>query len=143
MAKHPDLLATFRTLPLFRDCTDDELREIDAMSDEVGVAAGRVLMRQGELGREFVVIIDGTVRVERNGEEVATLGPGAHFGELALLVEHPRNATVTAVTDLRVEVIDRRGFQNLLDSSPHLTKNLLLSVARRLSEVDDGQSAED
>jgi CRP-like cAMP-binding protein len=136
MAKLPDLLATFRLMPLFHDCTDDELRQIDAVADEVAVPAGRVLIRQGELGREFVVIVDGEASVERDGATVATLGPGTHFGELALLVDHPRNATVTAVTDLKLQVIDRRGFQNLLDGSPHLTKNLLHSVARRLSEVD-------
>jgi len=136
MAKDSNLLATFRTMPLFRDCTDDELRQIDAVADEVAVPAGRPLIRQGELGREFVVIVDGTATVERNGEFVATLGPGSHFGELALLVDHPRNATVTADTDLKVQVVDRRGFDNLLDNSPHLTKNLLHSLARRLSEVD-------
>lgn len=136
MAKLPDLLATFREMPLFRDCTDAELRQIDAVADEVAVPAGRALIRQGELGREFVVIIDGEATVERDGTTVATLGAGAHFGELALLVDHPRNATVTAVTDLKVQVIDRRGFQNILDNSPHLTKNLLHSLARRLSEVD-------
>jgi CRP-like cAMP-binding protein len=136
MAKLPDMLATFRSMPLFHDCTDDELRQIDSVADEVAVPTGRSLIRQGELGREFVIIIEGTVEVVRDGAVVATLGEGAHFGELALLVDHPRNATVTATTDLRVQVIDRRGFQNLLDNSPHLTKNLLHSLARRLSEVD-------
>ena len=137
MAKHPDLLATFRSLPLFHDCTDDELRQIDSVADEVAVPTGRALIRQGDLGREFVVIRDGAAEVERDGVVVATLGEGDHFGELALLVDHPRNATVTAITDMIVEVIDRRGFQNLLDNSPHLTKNLLISLARRLSEDDD------
>jgi CRP-like cAMP-binding protein len=136
MAKHSDLLTTFRSMPIFRDCTDDELRQIDAVADEVAVPAGRALIRQGELGREFVIIIEGSVSVERDGVVVATLGEGAHFGELALLVDHPRNATVTAITDLKLQVIDRRGFQNLLDNSPHLTKNLLHSLAHRLSEVD-------
>jgi CRP-like cAMP-binding protein len=137
MAKHSDLLATFRSMPLFADCTDDELMQVDAVADEVAVSAGKPLVRQGEVGREFVVIVEGTARVERDGAEVATLGPGAHFGELSLLVDHPRNATVTAVTDLTLQVVDRRGFQNLLDNSPHLTKNLLHSLARRLSEVDE------
>ena len=140
MPKRPDILATIRAFPLFRDCTDDELRQIDSVADEVSMPAGRALVRQGELGREFVVIVDGEVSVERDGEVVATLGAGAHFGELALLVDHPRNATVVAATDLRLEVIDRRGFQNLLDNSPHLTKNLLHSLARRLSELDDNVS---
>jgi hypothetical protein len=67
MAKLPDLLATFRLMPLFHDCTDDELRQIDAVADEVAVPAGRVLIRQGELGREFVVIVDGEASVERDG----------------------------------------------------------------------------
>ena len=123
-------------MPIFRECTDDELRQIDAVADEVAVPEGRALIRQGELGREFVVLMEGTATVERDGAVVATLGAGAHFGELALLVDHPRNATVTATTDCRVQVIDRRGFQNLLDNSPHLTKNLLQSLAHRLSEVD-------
>lgn len=137
MARYPDVLAAFRAIPLFAECTDDELRQIDAVSDEVTVAAGRALIRQGEIGREFVVIVEGTAAVERDGVEVAALGPGSHFGELALLVDHPRNATVTATTDLRIEVIDRRGFQNLLDNSPHLTRNLLQSLAARLSQVDE------
>lgn len=136
MSKRPDLLATFRKMPLFRDCTDDELRQIDAVADEVVVPAGRALIRQGELGREFVVIIDGTATVQRDDHPIATIGPGEHFGELALLVDHPRNATVIADTDLKAQVIERRGFQALLDNSPHLTKNLLHSLARRLSEVD-------
>jgi len=143
MAKHPDLLAALRSMPLFRDCTDDELRQIDAVADEVTVPSGRSLVRQGELGREFVIIIEGSATVDRDGTVVATLGEGAHFGELALLVDHPRNATVTAATDLKLQVIDRRGFQNLLDSSPHLTKNLLHSLAKRLSEFDSETSAND
>lgn len=137
MSRAPDLLATFRSLPLFRECTDAELREIDAVSDPVSVKAGRSLVRQGEVGREFVVIVEGTASVTRDDETIATLGPGDHFGELALLVDHPRNATVTALTDLRIEVIDRRGFQSVLEGSPHLTRNLLMSLAKRLSEVDD------
>lgn len=136
MAKRADLLDTFRTIPLFASCTDDELREIDSVADEVHVEAGRALIRQGELGREFIVLVDGEVAVSRDGEEIVRLGPGAHFGELALLVDHPRNATVTAVTPLTLQVVDRRGFTTILDNSPHLTKNLLISLARRLSELE-------
>ncbi len=111
------------------------------MADELTVAAGRVLVREGEAGREFVVIVDGTASVERDGTEIATLGPGSHFGELALLDEQPRNATVTASTELRIQVIDRRAFQTLLDDSPHLTKNLLLATARRLHDLDEENAA--
>ncbi|HKY15458.1 MAG TPA: cyclic nucleotide-binding domain-containing protein [Microthrixaceae bacterium] len=136
MRKKPELPAVFKTLPLFATCSDAELREIDSLADEVHVPAGRDIIRQGELGREFVVIVEGEASVVRDGAEVAKLGPGAHFGELALIESVPRNATVTATTDMVLEVIDRRGFQTLLDDSPHLTRNLLRATARRLSEVD-------
>ena len=136
MASKNDLLETFRALPLFSQCTDDELRFIDSMADEVSVSAGRELIRQGELGREFVVIEDGEALVERNGTEIARLGPGDYFGELALLDDHVRNATVRAVTDVMVQVIDRRAFQTLLEDMPGLARNLLTGTARRLSDLD-------
>ena len=126
MIKRNDRLAAFRSIALFRACSDEELGQIDAVSDEVRIEAGRDLIRQGDLGREFIVLVDRAVTVSRDGEEVATLGPGAHFGELALLVDQPRNATVTAITPVTAQVIDRRGFQSMLDGSPHLTKNLLV-----------------
>ena len=141
MSRRPDLLATFRALPIFAACTDEELAEIDSVADELTVSAGRALIRQGEVGREFIVIIESTVTVVRDGAVVATLGPGSYFGELALLDEHPRNATVTAETDLRIQVIDRRAFQTLLDDSPHLTKNLLKATARRVHQLDDENAA--
>ncbi len=106
------------------------------MADEVIVSAGRELIRQGDLGREFVVIEEGEALVERNGKEIARLGPGEWFGELALLDDHIRNATVRAVTDVAVQVIDRRAFQTLLEDMPALALSLLRGTARRLSDLD-------
>ncbi len=131
-----DSLAHLRNLPLFAGCSEQELSEIDALSDEVHVPAGRTLIRQGDIGREFIVVHSGEVTVTRDGEEIARLGPGSYFGELALLASTVRNATVTAATDLEVSVIDRRGFQTLLEDSPGLTRTLLMSTARRLGELD-------
>jgi CRP/FNR family transcriptional regulator, cyclic AMP receptor protein len=136
MRKKPDLPAVFRELPLFADCSDEELREIDQLADEVHVPSGRDIIRQGELGREFVMIVEGEAVVSRDGNEVTRLGAGAYFGELALLESVPRNATVTAATDMTLEVIDRRGFQQLLEDSPGLTRNLLRATARRLSSLE-------
>lgn len=123
-------------MPLFASCSDPELAEIDSLSDEVHVPAGRQLIAQGDIGREFAVIISGEASVTRNGVEVARLGPGQYFGELALLGAVERNATVTAVTDLVVEVINRRGFQTLLEDSPGLSRSLLHAMAVRLAAVD-------
>jgi CRP-like cAMP-binding protein len=93
-----------------------------------------VLIRQGELGREFVVIVDGEASVERRRHR-GHARPRHHFGELALLVDHPRSDGHRCHRPQAAGDRPAR-FQNLLDSSPHLTKNLLHSVARRLSEVD-------
>ena len=131
-----EMLDKFRSLDIFSNCDDDELREIDSLTDEVQVPAGREIIRQGDLGREFIVIVNGEASVQRNGAEVNRLGPGAHFGELALLASIERNASVVALTDMTLDVIDRRAFQTLLEDSPHLTRNLLESTARRLAQAD-------
>jgi len=131
-----DPLAHLRGLAIFAECSDEELAEIDALSDEVRVPAGRFLIRQGDIGREFIVVIRGQALVTRDDVVVARLGPGEYFGELALLAATERNATVTAETDLVVSVIDRRGFQTVLEDSPSLTRSLLRSTAKRLAELD-------
>lgn len=131
-----DPFQRLRALPLFAACSESELSEIDSLSDEVHVPAGRQLIGQGEIGREFVIIVEGEAVVTRGGVDVARLGPGQYFGELALLAPVERNATVTAATDLVVEVIDRRGFQTLLADSPGLTLSLLHAMAARLAALD-------
>ena len=136
----PDLLATFRHLPLFADCTEEELLEIDSLADEAHVPAGRDLFRQGDVGREFAVVTEGEVIIRRDDVEVARIGPGGWIGELALLASVERTATVTAAVDTTVQVIDRRGFQTLLEDSPSLTLNLLRATAARLAALEDEAS---
>ncbi|MFV0316548.1 MAG: cyclic nucleotide-binding domain-containing protein, partial [Microthrixaceae bacterium] len=80
-----DTKAHFRSLPIFAGCSEDQLAEIDRLADEVHVEAGRTVMRQGDLGQEFAMIIDGEVDIVKDGEVVARVGPGAYFGEVALL----------------------------------------------------------
>jgi CRP-like cAMP-binding protein len=134
-----DPYARLRQLPLFSECSDRELAEIDSLCDQVKVPAGRQLIGQGEIGREFVIIVEGEATVSRDGVEVATLGAGAHFGELALLATIERNATVVAKTDVVAQVIDRRGFQTALEDSPSLCLALLRSTAQRLAALDASQ----
>ena len=120
-----------------REGLAEELGLVDSLADEVRIGAGRDLAKQGELGREFVLITDGTAAVIRDEVEIGNLGPGDYFGELALLDDQPRNATVRAVSDLTAQVLDRRAFQTLLDDSPHMTRNLLSATAMRLAECDE------
>jgi CRP-like cAMP-binding protein len=104
---------------------------------ETDVAAGRDLIRQGESGREFFIVVAGEAEVRRDGEVIATRGPGSFFGETALLLDQPRNASVAAATDMTIEVITRHDFKRLLDENPDLHAPLLEATARRLAELDE------
>src|ERR1700730_17464640 len=85
-------------VPLFSACSKKDLQHIARRAEHVDVPAGKVLVREGAAGAEFFIILHGTAEVSMRGRKVATLGPGAFFGDLALLDKAPRNATVTALT---------------------------------------------
>ena len=104
-------------------------------AEHLTVPAGKVVVTEGAAGTEFFVIIDGRARVERHGRQVASLGPGAFFGDLALLDRAPRNASVIADSELEVAKIGQRAFETLLDH-PGFSKKLLAGLARRLREQD-------
>jgi CRP/FNR family transcriptional regulator, cyclic AMP receptor protein len=132
-----DSHAHFRHLPIFAGCTEDELAEIDRLADEVHVEAGRTIIRQGDLGQEFAVIVDGEADVVKDGVVVASIGPGAYFGEVALLDAITRTASVVARTGMTLEVIDRRGFNTLLDDLPRLSRSMLRGTAARLAALEE------
>jgi CRP/FNR family cyclic AMP-dependent transcriptional regulator len=125
-----DLIAD---VPLFSRCSKHDVSEIATIADEIDVADGTVLIAEGDFGRDFYVLVEGSVDVTRGGERVASLGPGDYFGEIALLESSPRNATVTASTPLRALVVSGRDFWSLLDSAPTLQRALLESLAARLA----------
>jgi CRP/FNR family cyclic AMP-dependent transcriptional regulator len=128
-----------RGLPLFELCSKRDLRRIAALADEREIAAGTELIREGEPGSEFYVVVDGEVDVRRRGRRVARLGAGSYVGEIALLSRSPRTATVVATTPLRVLVISGRDFVALLDTLPELW----LKVARTLADRVDADEAID
>jgi len=105
-------------------------------SEDRRVAAGTTIVSEGESGNEFFVILEGTASVSRQGQKVATLGPGGTFGELALLVDAPRNATVAADTDMQLVVVGQREFTALLDELPGFARKMLAGTAHRLRESD-------
>jgi CRP-like cAMP-binding protein len=124
-------------IPLFAALSTKQLESVDALVTTVDVKAGRELIRQGEAGREFFLVVEGEAEVCRDGAVVASRGPGTFFGEIALLLDRPRNASVVASTDMTVEVIDRQDFRRLLDQHPDLHAPLLEATTRRLAELDD------
>ncbi len=122
-----------KAVPLFSRCDRHQLQEIGKVADELTISAGTVLMREGQIGRELFLILEGTADVARATEVVATIGAGDFVGELAVLAHVPRNATVTARTDLDVLVMTSAALSQLLDDIPGLAKHLLYEVAERLA----------
>jgi CRP/FNR family cyclic AMP-dependent transcriptional regulator len=136
MAGRDMYLEHLASVPLFAACSRKDLQRIARASDEVQIPAGRTLMTQDDVGRECFVLVDGKVKVERNGRKVATLGPGAYFGELSLLDKGPRTATVTAETPITVLVLGPREFSAVLDEVPQLAHKLLTALAQQIRELD-------
>lgn len=129
-------LELLKQTPLLAGLNQHDLEEVGRLADEVDAKAGKVLMRKGELGSEFFMIVDGTVRVERDGRVIAKLGPGDFFGDIALVVERPRTATATVETDSRLLVVGHREFHSLMDRFPSIRVSVLQSIAIRLAELE-------
>jgi CRP-like cAMP-binding protein len=123
-------------IPLFRNLSAKQLAAVDGLVTTIDVASGRELIRQGEAGREFIVVVEGEADVRRDGKVIATRGPGTFFGEMALLLDRPRNASVVATSDMTIDVIDRQDFRRLLEQYPDLHAPLLEATAQRLAEFE-------
>jgi CRP/FNR family transcriptional regulator, cyclic AMP receptor protein len=124
---------TIAKVPLFSRCSKRELARIAQLADEIDLPAGKVLTREGERGREFFVILDGSAEVRRGTRSLPPMKTGDFFGEIALVTNEPRTATVTAATPLRALVITDRAFRDLLHDSPDIQGKVLEAVASRLA----------
>ena len=129
-------VAHLSNVRMFSALTKRELATVAQASDEVSAEAGQVLVKEGSIGHEFFLILEGTATVRRNGRKVATLGPGQYFGELAVLDRAPRNATVVADGPMQLLVLAQREFSAVLDTVPGVAHKLLRSMATRLREAD-------
>ena len=134
---HDTKVEALQRAPLFADLSKDELGELAKRTDDLDFTAGKVLCKEGESGGEFYVIMDGEAEVTRNGKTVATLGEGEFFGEVSLVQDVPRNATVTASTPLRCFVLTRGRFLHLLDDQPGFDRKIMHALAKRLAAVSD------
>jgi len=129
-------LELLRRVPLFSQCRGEPLDLILRLADEVDVPDGYTLMRQGNIAQEFFLIVEGRVRIERDGRTINTLGPGDYLGEIALLSEGRRTATAIAEGPTKLLVITHRGFNSLIDGSPSIRLAILQSVAERLRGLE-------
>ena len=120
-------------VPLFSRCSKRELAKVAAITDTVDLEAGRDLIREGESGREFFVLLEGAVEVRRRGRKIRTLGPGEFFGEVALVSHVPRTASVRTTEPSRALVIRDREFDALLEQMPAIALKVLGELADRLA----------
>lgn len=132
-ARHDSKLDLLKSVPLFSRCTARELSTIGTLADEVNLQEGKKLTTEGERGREFFVLVEGTADVSRKGKKLNELGPGDFLGEIALLTHSPRTATVTATSPIRALVITGPEFRSLLRRSPQIQVKVLEELANRLA----------
>ena len=122
-----------KSVPLFAGCSKNELRALAKTADEIDLRQGTVLTREGRPGREFFVLIDGTAEVTKKGKKIADLGPGDWLGEIALITDSPRTATVTATSAVDVLVITDRRFRTVVETMPSIALKVLACVGERLN----------
>ncbi len=126
-----------KNVPLLGVLSRRQLDLIAKHTDEVAIEADKVLARQGGLGIEFFLILEGSARVERDGRVIARVGAGDVFGEMSVIDQKPRSATVMAETPMILLVVHARSFRTLLDDVPELRQKILLTLCQRLRAADE------
>jgi CRP/FNR family transcriptional regulator, cyclic AMP receptor protein len=124
-------IARLRSVPLFSACSDKELAFIASRADEVDLPAGKVLTEKGKSGGDFFVILEGKADVEADKGR-RTLGPGDFFGEIALIDNGPRTATVKTATPMRCLVLGHSQFRDVLHQNGEIAVKILKAVTERL-----------
>lgn len=119
-------------VPLFAGLSKAQVGQLASITDEIDVPEGKVLIREGDRGREFFVLVEGQAEVRRKGRKLATRRAGEFFGEIALLSDVPRVATVTAVSPLHALVIRDKEFRGLVERVPAIALKVLEALASRL-----------
>ncbi|MBI2773505.1 MAG: cyclic nucleotide-binding domain-containing protein [Chloroflexi bacterium] len=127
-----DRLERLRSVPLFGSCTEKQLEFIASRVEDVDLPAGKVLTEEGKSGGEFFILLSGEAEVRRGGRLLDTMKAGDFFGEIALLDNGPRTATVTAKTAIRSLVLSPRQFQDVIHQEAGIAATLLHVVTKRL-----------
>ena len=129
-------MEALRNVELFRHCSDRVLNDIAGLVSESHFGAGEMLCQQGRIGRQAFVILDGEAAVDISGTRVGTLGPGKVVGEMALIDQGPRSATVTALSPMTVLTLSVNEFRSLLDGGGDPVHEILVQLSGRLRELE-------
>jgi CRP-like cAMP-binding protein len=134
---HDDKADALGKTPLFSNLSRGDLVKLAQVTEDIEVDAGKTLAREGDIGHEFFVIVDGEVEITKGGAPVRTLSSGDFFGEIALIWESPRRtATATAATPLRFFVLTRQAFRALIDSHPEIEEKVLEALEERVRTTE-------
>ena len=120
-----------KSIPLFENFSDDELRQIAPFAEEQTAETGSVLVREGDYSYQFVAIEDGTAKVTRDGETVAELGPGDFFGEIGLLEKSLRTATVEATAPMKLITLTGWDMARVEKAMPEAIEQLHRAIEER------------
>jgi CRP-like cAMP-binding protein len=126
-------VAALGRAPLFEGLSKKELRELARVTEDLQVEPGTVLCREGKVGREFFVIVDGTADVTKAGKRIARRSGGDFVGEIALLTTSKRTASVVATTPLRCFILTQSDFRRVLDANPSVQRKVMQALADRLA----------
>lgn len=118
-------------VPLFAGCSQAELARIAAITTQIEISKGEVLLKEGERGDEFFVLVRGSAEVRKAKKHIGNLKAGDFAGEIALLSEKPRTATVTATSAVTALRATRKGFSELIKTSPAIQNKVLVALADR------------
>ena len=125
-------IETLRRVPIFAGCSRAELREVALSADEVGFPEGHVLTREGQRGREFFVLVEGTARVTKDGKPLANLHAGDWLGEIAILTHAPRTASAETTSPVLALVLTDQALRRIVEATPRIALRILASVGQRL-----------
>jgi CRP-like cAMP-binding protein len=121
-------------VPLFAGLSKKQLSQVATIADELDFKAGKQLIREGGAGREFFVLLEGSADVTRDGKKLATRGAGDFFGEIALVCDRPRVATVTTTEPSVALVVTESNFRKLVRQSPDIALKVMQAVGERLPD---------
>jgi CRP/FNR family cyclic AMP-dependent transcriptional regulator len=120
-------------VPLFARCSKKELRMIANLADVIEQPEGKTMIKEGRLGGEFFILIDGTAGVSRGGRKLRDLAEGEWVGEIALIANVPRTATVVTTSPIRALVLTPKGLSQLIEDVPSIAAKLLAALGERIA----------
>lgn len=129
-------------VPLFRGLSKKHQARISSLATRIDGQPGKVLTKEGEVGREFILLLEGELEVRRGDDVIAVREAPNYIGEIALIDERPRTATVVAKTPVIIDVIDVRAFKTMLHDEPEIAAAIKKTSEERLAELDAGSGPE-